>query len=135
MTRTRESDSRRVLLVEDDQAISELMQMVLRGMGLAVDVAANGKRALELADQHRPALVVLDLGLPEMYGKTVAANLRDRYQGLPVMVVSALSASAVAEDAWEVGAFTYITKPFELDAFTAAVERGLALQGRRVRPN
>jgi len=124
---------RRVLLVEDDQAISELMQKVLGGMGLAVDVASDGKRALELAEKHRPALVVLDLGLPEMYGKVVAANLRDRYKNLPVMVVSALSASAVAEDAWEIGAFTYITKPFELDAFTAAVERGLSLGRPSVR--
>jgi len=129
-------DSQRVLLVEDDQAISELMQTLLRGMGLRVDVAPNGTRALELANQHRPSLVVLDLGLPEMYGKTVAANLRRQYDDLPVMVVSALSSSAVAEDAWEIGAFTYITKPFELDAFTHAVERGLALDaGGATRPN
>jgi DNA-binding response OmpR family regulator len=129
-------DSHRVLLVEDDQAISELMQMVLKGMGLSVDVAPNGHRALELAQENRPALVVLDLGLPEMYGKTVAANLRRQYDNLPVMVVSALSSSAVAEDAWEIGAFTYITKPFELDAFTDAVERGLNLNPRRAaRPN
>ncbi|HLY67064.1 MAG TPA: response regulator [Chloroflexota bacterium] len=124
---TTQRDSRRVLLVEDDHAIRELMQTVLQGMGLAVDVASNGPRALELAAQHRPSLVVLDLGLPEMYGKAVAAHLRTKYRGLPVMVVSALSASAVAEDAWEMGAFTYMTKPFELDAFTSAVQKGLEL--------
>jgi DNA-binding response OmpR family regulator len=129
-------DGRRVLLVEDDEAISELLLMVLQGMGLAVDVARNGRAALELADQHRPSLVVLDLGLPEMYGKTVALNLRSRYGDLPVMVISALSSTTVAEDAWEMGAFTYITKPFELDAFTAAVQRGLTLSpSRRARPN
>ena len=126
----------RVLLVEDDRAISELMEMVLRSMGLSVDVAHNGRNALELASRSRPDLVVLDLGLPEMYGKTVATRLRRQYSNLPVMVVSALPSSAVAEDAWEVGAFTYMTKPFELDAFTAAVERGLGLNGRRpARPN
>jgi two-component system KDP operon response regulator KdpE len=127
---------RHVLLVEDDQAISELMEMVLRSMGLSVDVARNGRRALELASHSRPDLVVLDLGLPEMYGKTVAARLRRQYTNLPVMVVSALPASAVAEDAWEVGAFAYMTKPFELDAFTEAVEKGLNLGSRRpMRPN
>jgi DNA-binding response OmpR family regulator len=130
MSTAKVPDSHRVLLVEDDQAISELMQMVLKGMGLAVDVAPNGHQAIELASRHRPALVVLDLGLPEMYGKTVAANLRRQYDNLPVMVVSALSSSAVAEDAWEIGAFTYITKPFELDAFTDAVERGLKMNPR-----
>ena len=135
-TKTSPAEPERILLVEDDQAISELMQTLLRGMGVSVDVASNGTRALELAQQNRPSLVVLDLGLPEMYGKTVAANLRRQYDDLPVMVVSALSSSAVAEDAWEIGAFTYITKPFELDAFTNAVERGLELGTRgAARPN
>jgi len=127
----RDDGERRVLLVEDDHAISELMQTVLHDMGLSVDVAGNGLRALELADINPPNLVILDLGLPEMYGTTVADNLRQRYANLPVMVVSALSSSAVAQDAWEMGAFTYITKPFELDVFTAAVERGLKMGQRR----
>lgn len=129
-------NGKRVLLVEDDQSIRELLEVVLQGMGLFVDAASNGTLAIELAKQHRPSLVVLDLGLPGMYGKTVAARLRQHYQNLPVMVVSALSSSAVAEDAWEIGAFTYITKPFELDAFTNAVERGLQLNAQhRSRPN
>ena len=131
MTSSNVADGERVLLVEDDQGIRELMEVVLTGMGLSVDAAPNGTRALELAKQNRPALVVLDLGLPGMYGKTVAAHLRRQYHNLPVMVVSALSSSAVAEDAWEIGAFTYITKPFELDAFTNAVEHGLKLGTRR----
>lgn len=136
MGTARTGDGKRVLLVEDDQAISELMLRVLRDMGLAVEVARNGPRALELAAQQKPSLVVLDLGLPEMYGKTVGRRLRSQYQDLPVMVVSALPSSAVAEDAWEIGAFTYMTKPFELDAFTTAVERGLTLDhGRRSRAN
>jgi two-component system, OmpR family, KDP operon response regulator KdpE len=117
----------RVLLVEDDEAISKLMQAVLRDMGVIVDVAYNGPAAIELAKKRRPALVVLDLGLPEMYGKTVAACLKQMQNNLPVMVVSALSPSAVAEDAWEIGAYTYITKPFELDAFSAAVRQGLRM--------
>jgi len=121
------SDSARILLVEDDPAISSLMSTVIADMGLPVDTASSGPAALELAARNRPAMVVLDLGLPDMYGKTVAGHLKLRYPDLPVMIVSALSSSAVAEDAWEVGAFTYITKPFELDAFIAAVRQGLEL--------
>jgi DNA-binding response OmpR family regulator len=117
----------RVLLVEDDEAISKLMQAVLRDMNVIVDVAYNGAAAIALATKRRPALVVLDLGLPEMYGKTVAARLKQIHNNLPVMVVSALSPSAVAEDAWEIGAYTYITKPFELEAFSAAVRQGLRM--------
>jgi DNA-binding response OmpR family regulator len=133
MARPRRGDPPRVLLVEDDTAISDLMCTVLKDMGVTVDVAGNGSRALELAAHNRPTLVVLDLGLPEMYGKTVAGHLRARYSNLPLMVVSALSSSAVAEDAWEMGAFTYITKPFELDAFTAAVKRGLEIGQKAAR--
>lgn len=120
-------DTQRVLLVEDDEAISSLMQAVLREMDLSVDVAHNGTAALELANSRRPAMVILDLGLPEMYGRTVASHLRQMHDKLPVLVVSALSPSAVAEDAWEIGAYTYITKPFELEAFTSAVQQGLRM--------
>jgi len=120
--------SAHVLLVEDDPAIRELMQMVLGDMGLSIDVASTGPMALELASQRQPNMVILDLGLPEMYGKTVGSVLRRRYgSNLPVMVVSALSAPAVAQDAWEIGAFAYITKPFELDAFSETVQRGLRM--------
>jgi DNA-binding response OmpR family regulator len=117
----------RVLLVEDDEAISSLMQTVLREMDLSVDVAPNGPKAIELANKRRPSLVVLDLGLPDMYGKTVAEQLRRLHKKVPVMVVSALAPTAVAEDAWQIGAYTYITKPFELEAFTSAVKRGLRM--------
>jgi DNA-binding response OmpR family regulator len=130
MTEAHGRGGQRVLVVEDDRAISDLMHAVLTGMGLSTDIAHDGPKALELAETNRPALVVLDLGLPKMYGKNVGVRLRKRYQGLPVMVVSALPSSAVAQDAWEIGAFAYITKPFELDAFTAAVQRGLKLASR-----
>ena len=126
-------DRDRVLLVEDDPAIRDLMETVLKDMGLAVDVASNGPRGLELAASNQPALAILDLGLPDMYGSTVAAGLRTLYANLTLMVVSALSPSAVAEDAWQMGAFTYVTKPFELDQFSAAVRRGLELAHRDAR--
>jgi DNA-binding response OmpR family regulator len=119
----------RVLLVEDDPAIVELMQLVLADEGLTVEVARSGTLALELARRHRPQVAVLDLGLPEMYGKTLGRNLHQLYPDLPLLVVSALPSNAVAQDAWEMGAFSYITKPFELDAFSAAVKRGLSLSG------
>ena len=116
-----------VLLVEDDPAIVELMQLVLADEGLSVDVTRTGTRALEMARQRRPEVAILDLGLPEMYGKTLGKNLRQLYPDLPLLVVSALPSNAVAQDAWEMGAFSYITKPFELDALSAAVKRGLDL--------
>ena len=120
-------NSPQVLLVEDDPAIVELMQLVLADEGLSVDVARTGTKALEMARQRRPQVAILDLGLPEMYGKTLGQNLRKLYPDLPLLVVSALPSNAVAQDAWEMGAFSYITKPFELDALSAAVKRGLDL--------
>lgn len=121
------SASRRVLVVEDDPAISSLMQAVLRDAGATIDVATDGPAALTIASDQQPDLVILDLGLPNMYGTAVAEQLRQQLGSVPILVVSALPASAVAADAWQIGAFTYITKPFELDAFSAAVQRGLAI--------
>jgi len=119
-----------VLLVEDDPAIVELMQLVLADDGLTVEVACSGARALELARQRQPQVAILDLGLPEMHGTTLGRNLHQLYPDLPLLVVSALPCNAVAQDAWDMGAFSYITKPFELDAFSAAVQRGLNLSQR-----
>lgn len=121
------SPPRPVLLVEDDDPISELIRLMLLDMGLPVEVARSGPEAIAMAARQRPALVILDLGLPDMYGRAVGRRLRRLYPNVPIMVISALAGSTVAEDAWAIGAFAYLTKPFELEALTDAIRRGLAL--------
>ncbi|MCY7300229.1 MAG: response regulator, partial [Ilumatobacteraceae bacterium] len=67
---------RTLVVVEDEANIADLLDVYLRGAGFRVLQASSGERGLELIDQHRPALVVLDIGLPDIDGYEVARRLR-----------------------------------------------------------
>ncbi|MFH7597867.1 response regulator transcription factor [Streptomyces racemochromogenes] len=105
----------RVLVVDDDPTVSEVVAGYLEGAGFAVDRAADGPAALEAAARHRPDLVVLDLMLPGMDGLEVCRRLRARADGRPPVPVVMLTARGDEEErilGLEVGADDYVTKPF-----------------------
>lgn len=115
----------RVLLVEDDPDLRELMQAGLEQAGLAVTAAADGEQALAWARRHRPAVVVLDLRLPGMAGEEVAGRLR----ALPGAAPPVLVVTAVAdprERTERAGGLLYLRKPFRLDELVTAVRAVLA---------
>ncbi|HTM22199.1 MAG TPA: response regulator [Kofleriaceae bacterium] len=119
--------SRRVLIVEDDDDISESMADLLEGEGYKVGRAADGAQALRLlraADGNRPGLILLDLMMPRMDGYQFRAEQRadPALAGIPVLVMSA--AGDMEARAAELGAGGYLKKPFrDLDAIVAAVNR------------
>lgn len=122
------NSSERVLVIEDDQTIVELIRVVLTDEGYDVSVAATGDQALDSASPEKPAMVVLDMYVPGASGKLLTDGLRGKYgQDLPVLLVSA---SNVDGEAQELGAYEYVAKPFDLDDLLAAVRRGLALRAR-----
>ncbi|MDQ3809155.1 MAG: response regulator [Chloroflexota bacterium] len=113
-----------VLVVEDDQAIRNLIQDLLSGRGYSVAVADNGAKALDLMHQRRPDLVVLDLVLPDMNGWSF---LRQRNSDrdlarVPVLVVSAVGPRGSGE-ARDLGAPVFIGKPFDNERLLSEVER------------
>jgi two-component system response regulator MprA len=115
---------RPILVVEDDLHLRQTIQWALEDEGLAVETASHGQQALERAAQQRPALVVLDWGLPLLNGQRVADALRAAHgDGLPIVLITA--DGRAAEKARLVGAYAYLHKPFELDALLAAIQQGL----------
>jgi DNA-binding response OmpR family regulator len=116
---------RRLLLVEDDPKTRETVALYLRREGYEVITAEDGVRALELAGEHKPHLVVLDLMLPKMDGLEVCRALRETSSGAIIMV----TARSTEEDkltGLDLGADDYVTKPFsprELMARIRAVLR------------
>ncbi|MEU8438491.1 response regulator transcription factor [Streptomyces sp. NPDC029216] len=105
----------RVLVVDDDPTVSEVVAGYLERAGFTVDRAADGPAALEAAARHRPDLVVLDLMLPGMDGLEVCRRLRARAGGGPSVPVVMLTARGDEDDrilGLEVGADDYVTKPF-----------------------
>ncbi|CAH0153564.1 Transcriptional regulatory protein KdpE [Arthrobacter sp. Bi83] len=107
-----------VLVVDDDQHLLKALRITLQAHGYSVDTAADGRSALLAASQHPPALVVLDLGLPDMDGAEVLRELR-RWSAAPVLVLSARHGSADKVEALDAGADDYITKPFGLEELLA----------------
>ncbi|WP_181795197.1 response regulator [Streptomyces sp. WELS2] len=108
----------RVLVVEDDPQLVRALLINLQARRYGVDAAPDGATALRLAAAHRPDVVLLDLGLPDMDGLDVLRALRGRTR-VPVLVLSARQASDDKVAALDAGADDYVTKPFGMDELLA----------------
>ena len=111
----------RVLLAEDDVAISEPLARALRREGYDVDVQPDGPGALDMALGEVIDLVVLDLGLPGMDGLEVCRRLRAEGKGTPVLVLTARADEVDTVVGLDAGADDYVTKPFRLAELLARV--------------
>src|SRR4051812_45129642 len=114
----------RVLVVDDDPDMRHAINEVLEDQGFIVDVASDGRQALERAGDEAPALVILDITLPVLDGYAVADELRQRFGLLPILAITA--DGRAPQKARRVGAYAYLRKPFELDDLLAMVSRGLS---------
>jgi DNA-binding response OmpR family regulator len=103
----------RVLVVEDDDAIAQVLQRSLRMEGYEVRVAGDGITALDLAHGFLPDLVILDLGLPKLDGIEVAKALRSSDDDVPILVLTARDAVESRVEGLDAGADDYLIKPFE----------------------
>ena len=102
----------RVLLVEDEQKLSEIVARVLRSEGFVTDVANDGAQGLELATAHSYDVIVLDIMLPKMSGTDVLENIRRGNRRVPIMMLTARDGLADKIKHLDSGADDYLTKPF-----------------------
>ena len=116
--------SPRILLVDDEASIQRSVGPLLRSRGYEVDVAGTGARALELYTQRTPALIVLDLGLPDIEGTEVCRRIRAASQ-VPIIVLSARGAETDKVNALDLGADDYVTKPFGPEELLARIRVAL----------
>jgi DNA-binding response OmpR family regulator len=103
----------RVLVVEDDEEIAQVLQRSLRLEGYEVKLAGDGVQGLEEAHAFLPDLIVLDLGLPRLDGVDVAKRLRDDGDEVPILMLTARDALESRVEGLDVGADDYLVKPFE----------------------
>ena len=125
-----------VLVVEDDRRTAELVALYLKREGFRPLTAADGPQGLALAERHRPALVILDLMLPEMDGWEVCRRLR-RESEVPVIMLTARGEEVDRVAGLTLGADDYLVKPFsprELMARVKAVLRRAPRAGPERRP-
>ena len=119
-----------VMLVEDDPPIRRLLHAALSGEGYRLIEAETGERAIRLAVQQPPDLVILDLGLPDIDGQDVLRRLREWLRA-PVIVLSARDQEKQKVAALDAGADDYLTKPFGTGELLARVRVALRHAARR----
>ena len=124
----------KVLVIDDEPPIRKLLRMGLSTQGYEILEASNGKIALEKLTEE-PALIILDLGLPDIQGHELLRTIRARNESVPIVVLSSRGDEAGKVQALDLGADDYLTKPFGMDELLArlraALRHQLQVQGER----
>jgi two-component system OmpR family response regulator len=125
----------RVLVVDDEQNITELVALALRYVGFEVSTAATGHEALAAAPRFRPDLIVLDVMLPDVDGFEVCRRLVSDGLRIPVVYLTARDATEDKVRGLTIGGDDYVTKPFSLEELVARVRAVLRRAGNGSAPS
>jgi DNA-binding NtrC family response regulator len=120
-----EAQPGRLLVVDDDQGMRDLLQEDLGRRGHKVLTAANGMTALELIQQNPVEVVLTDLNMPGGGGIELCEELQQRYPDLPVLIITAFGSLDTAIAALRAGAYDFVTKPIDLDLLALTLQRAL----------
>ena len=118
-------DKEKILVVDDEEAIREVISTLLEAQGYRCTVCSNGRLALDAFRKDSFDLVLSDIVMPEMDGLKLLAELRQDDPDVPVIMVTAMHDISIALEAIRAGAYDYILKPFEKDQLHLSVRRAL----------
>jgi diguanylate cyclase (GGDEF)-like protein len=126
------SESGRIIVVEDDFDISNMLNIYFTGHGYEVEVAPRGNDALELCRKKLPDLIVLDIMLPDMDGYAVCRELRTttRTSHIPIIFLTQKDERSDRIAGLELGADDYITKPFDIEELKLRVKNAIRMHQR-----
>jgi two-component system, OmpR family, response regulator len=133
-----EQNDLRVLVVDDDRNIADVLSMALRYEGYSVEAAGSGGAALKAASDFRPHIILLDVMLPDFDGFEVASRLADRRAEIPILFLTARDTTDDKVRGLTLGGDDYVTKPFSVEEILARIRTilrrvGLAKEdGRRL---
>jgi DNA-binding response OmpR family regulator len=119
---------KRILVIDDDPAVTSLLKRSLSYEGYTVDLAASGESGLQLAQAHAPDLVILDIMMPGLNGLEVLRRLRAADSRLPVILLTAKDTPGDQVQGLESGADDYVMKPFSLEVLQARLHALLRRQ-------
>ena len=113
----------KILIVDDEKPIREMLQIVLREEGMEADMAANGKVALEMMEEHSYTLVITDIMMPELDGMGLLKKARSKWPETMFMIITAYASVETAIEAMRVGAYDYLLKPLDFNDMTIRIKR------------
>jgi CheY-like chemotaxis protein len=118
---------RRILIIEDDDAVRMALGRLLTRSGYQVQLAPDGRRGLSIARMSQPDLILMDLGMPEMDGWTATGMLKasDVTRDIPVIILSAHTLPAERDHAMAQGCDDFQTKPVRIEELVDKIERAL----------
>ena len=122
-------NSKKILVVDDEQMTTDLAKTFLEKHGFEVVIASDGEEALELAEEQAPDLILLDVMLPTIDGFEVCKKLKDNamFKDTPILMFTAKGLSSDVERGEAVGADEYIIKPFSGKALVATIRKHLGM--------
>jgi two-component system, OmpR family, response regulator len=126
---TEQTDAHRVLVVDDEPNIVDVVSMALRFQGFAVESAGTGTEALSAVADFRPHLIVLDVMLPDMEGFDVAQRLGAQRARVPIIFLTARDDTEDKVRGLSIGGDDYVTKPFSLEELVARIRTILRRTG------
>src|SRR6476619_2122223 len=116
----------KILVVDDDKDMCILLERFLAKHGFEVIVCFNGKRALEVLDEHNISLVLTDFRLEDMDGKTLLTKIKTTQPDLPIIIITGYSDVKIAVEVIKSGAFDYVTKPLFPDEILVKIKEALS---------
>lgn len=134
MTKESELTTQRVLVVDDEKSISELITTSLRFVGFDVRTAATGAEALQVAEEFKPHALILDVMLPDLDGFEVCRQLRESGQEVGVLFLTAKDSTDDKIKGLTLGGDDYVTKPFSLEELVARLRALLRRTGVTISP-
>ncbi|MFQ6067017.1 MAG: sigma-54-dependent transcriptional regulator, partial [bacterium] len=120
----------KILVVDDEQAILEFLSRSLGGEGYQVLVVDNGERALAKVREEKPEVVLLDIRMPGMDGIETLGRIREFDKESSIILLTAYGSMDTVVEAMKLGAYDYITKPFELEKLKSLIKG--ALEAKRL---
>lgn len=115
----------RVLVVDNDRTVRWVLEKALADENFAVDVAGDGKSALDMISRNRYALVVMDVKMPVMDGITALTHIRELPEPPEVIIITAYSSMENTVEAMKLGAFDHVVKPFDIDEVVGLARRAV----------
>ncbi len=119
----------KIWIADDDEAIRLVLEEGLKSTGLEISTFSDGESLIEALNQAKPDLIISDIKMPGMHGYDLLKHIKNNYEKLPVIIMTAFTDMQAAIDAYGGGAFEYIPKPFDLEEAIATVNKALEENG------